>query len=107
MYGVILHTGSYLFHNGGVAFAFLGRQIETGEDTLLSGKMAAALTGAQSRGLIVTLKHFAANDQEQGRERLYTWVNEQALREIYLEPFEIGVKEGEALGIMSFFGSVK
>lgn len=70
-------------------------------------RMAAALTrGAQSRGLIVTLKHFAANDQEQGRERLYTWVNEQALREIYLEPFEIGVKEREALGIMSSFNRI-
>lgn len=85
-----------------------GRNFEYySEDPLLSGKMAAGVTrGAQSQGLIVTLKHFVANDQEQGRERLYTWLDEQAMREIYLEPFEIGVKEGNALGIMSSFNRI-
>ena len=85
-----------------------GRNFEYySEDPMLSGKMAAGVTrGAQSKGLIVTLKHFAVNDQEQGRERLYTWAGEQALREIYLEPFEIAVKEGNALGIMSSFNRI-
>ena len=76
------------------------------EDPLLSGKMSAAVTrGAQSKGLIVTVKHFDANDQETNRQSngLYTWLNEQSLREIYLEPFEISVKEGKAKGIMTAY----
>ncbi len=79
------------------------------EDPLISGKMSAAVTrGAQSKGLVVTVKHFAANEQETNRQSngLYTWLNEQALREIYLEPFEISVKEGGAKGIMSAYNRI-
>ena len=79
------------------------------EDPLLSGKMSAAvIRGAQSKGLIVTVKHFAANDQETNRQSngLYTWMNEQSLRELYLEPFEISVKEGKATGIMSAYNRI-
>lgn len=79
------------------------------EDPLLSGKMSAAvIRGAQSNGLIVTVKHFAANDQETNRQSngLYTWMNEQSLRELYLEPFEISVKEGKATGIMSAYNRI-
>ncbi len=79
------------------------------EDPLLSGRMSAAVTrGAQSEGIIVTVKHFAANEQETNRQSngLYTWLNEQSLREIYLEPFEITVKEGNAKGIMSAYNRI-
>ncbi len=79
------------------------------EDPLLSGRMSAAVTrGAQSKGIVVTVKHFAANEQETNRQSngLYTWLNEQSLREIYLEPFEISVKEGKAKGIMSAYNRI-
>ena len=79
------------------------------EDPLLSGRMSAAVTrGAQSKGIVVTVKHFAANEQETNRQSngLFTWLNEQSLREIYLEPFEISVKEGKARGIMSAYNRI-
>ncbi|MBQ2847684.1 MAG: glycoside hydrolase family 3 C-terminal domain-containing protein [Clostridia bacterium] len=79
------------------------------EDPLVSGRMSAAVTrGAQSKGLVVTVKHFAANEQETNRQSngLYTWLSEQSLREIYLEPFEISVKEGNAKGIMSAYNRI-
>lgn len=82
-----------------------GRNFEYySEDPLLSGKMAAAFTrGAQSENLLVTVKHFALNDQETARMGIHVWSNEQAIREIYCKPFEIAVKEGGAKGIMSAF----
>ncbi len=79
------------------------------EDPLLSGKMSAAvIKGVQSKGIVVTVKHFAANEQETNRQSngLYTWANEQSLRELYFEPFEISVKEGEAKGVMSAYNRI-
>lgn len=79
------------------------------EDPLLSGKMAAAvIRGAQSQNLVTVVKHFAANEQETKRmsNGLYTWSNEQALREIYLEAFEIAIKEGNAIGVMSAYNRI-
>lgn len=54
------------------------------------------------------IKHFAFNDQETDRDSngLITWLNEQAMREIYLKPFEIAVKEGGSTGIMSSFNRI-
>ena len=79
------------------------------EDPLISGRMSAAVTrGVQSKDIVVTVKHFAANEQETNRQSngLYTWLNEQSLREIYLEPFEISVKDGNAKGIMSAYNRI-
>ncbi len=79
------------------------------EDPVLSGKMSAAvIKGVQSKDIVVTVKHFAANEQETNRQSngLYTWANEQSLRELYLEPFEISVKEGKAKGVMSAYNRI-
>lgn len=76
------------------------------EDGLLSGKFAAnVIRGAAQKGVYCYVKHFAVNDQETDREYngILVWANEQAMREIYLKPFEIAVKEGNAKGMMSSF----
>lgn len=89
--------------------AFAGRNFEYySEDGLLSGKMAAAVTkGFQNHGGFVYIKHFALNDQETNRTLgVLTWSNEQAIREVYLKPFEIAVKEGGAKAVMSSFNSI-
>lgn len=89
---------------------FSGRNYEYySEDGLHSGKMAAAETqGIQSQGVTTYCKHFAVNDQESNRDSggVATWVNEQAMREIYIKPFEIAVKEGGTRGIMSSFNRI-
>lgn len=83
--------------------AFSGRNFEYySEDSFLSGQMGAATTkGATEKGLITFIKHFALNDQETRRAALLTFANEQAIREVYLAPFEESVVEGGALGIMA------
>lgn len=89
--------------------AFAGRNFEYySEDGLLSGKMAAAVTnGFQSKGGYVYIKHFALNDQETNRNNgVLTWANEQTVREVYLKPFELAVKEGGAGAVMSSFNSI-
>ena len=86
---------------------FSGRNYEYySEDGCHSGKMAAAeIQGIQSQGVTTYAKHFAVNDQETNRDfgGLATWVNEQAMREIYFKGFEIAVKQGGTRGIMSSF----
>lgn len=89
--------------------AFGGRNFEYySEDGLLGGKMAArALKGAEEHGVYGYIKHFALNDQESNRlNMLCTWSEEQAIREIYLKPFEIAVKEGGAKAVMSSFNYI-
>ena len=89
---------------------FGGRNFEYfSEDPYLSGFMAAAeIEGAQSKGLVTYMKHFALNEQETYREDngVASWATEQAIRELYLRPFEIAVKYGEASGIMSSFNRI-
>ncbi len=89
--------------------AFAGRNFEYySEDGLLSGKIAsAAVQGAEEYGVYAYIKHFALNDQETNRNSMIcTWSNEQAIREIYLKPFELAVKEGGADAVMSSFNYI-
>lgn len=86
-----------------------GRNFEYfSEDPVLSGKMAASMiNGAEDQGIIAFMKHFALNDQEtNARSGNLIWANEQAIREIYLKPFEITVKESSPLGAMSSFSII-
>ena len=82
---------------------YSGRNFEYySEDGFLSGKMAAkTVEGAQSKGVIVTVKHFALNDQECNRTGGAMFANEQSVRELYLQPFEIAVRDADALGMMA------
>lgn len=84
---------------------FDGRNFEYySEDPLLSGVMCQeTVQGASDNGLYCYVKHFAVNETENNRAQLYTWLNEQSLREVYLRPFEIAVKAGKANAIMSSF----
>lgn len=89
--------------------AFCGRNFEYySEDGVLSGMMAAnAVAGAKEHGVYSYLKHFVLNDQENNRANmLCTWANEQSIREIYLKPFELAVKDGGAQAIMSSYNYV-
>ena len=88
--------------------AYCGRNFEYySEDGFLSGKIAAAeISGIQSKGVYVYMKHFALNDSETKCRCISTWANEQSIREIYLKPFEMSVTEGGALGVMNSFARV-
>ena len=87
---------------------FDGRNYEYySEDGLLSGMLGAGtVRGAISQGLYCYIKHFVLNETENHRQGLYTWLTEQTLRETYLKPFEISVKEGGANGVMSSFNRI-
>ena len=89
--------------------AFAGRNFEYySEDGVLSGVMASnAIKGAQDHGVYAYMKHFALNDQEGNRTSMAaTWSNEQAIREIYLRPFEISVKDADCHAVMSSFNYI-
>ena len=82
-----------------------GRNFECySEDPLLSGKTAAAFVrGVQSQGVVTTVKHFAGNDAEFERHTINSVIDDRTLRELYLVPFELAVREGGALGIMTAY----
>lgn len=82
-----------------------GRNFECySEDPLLSGKTAAAFVrGVQSQGVVTTVKHFAGNDAEFERQTINSVIDARTLRELTLVPFELAVREGGALGIMTAY----
>lgn len=85
-----------------------GRNFEYfSEDPLLGGKMAAAQLNAMEKYKVTgTCKHFACNNQEFMRNYVDAVISERALREIYLKPFEIAVREGHARSIMTSYNPV-
>lgn len=89
---------------------FGGRNFEYySEDPFFTGKMAAAqIRGCRSKGVYCFAKHFALNEQETNRQSNgdISYATEQAMREIYLRPFEIAVKEGDCIGIMTSFNRI-
>lgn len=77
------------------------------EDAVLSGQLAANLIrGAKTNNLYCYIKHFAVSEAGQNPNNKNTWLTEQALREIYLKPFEIAVKDGGSNGVMSCFNRI-
>lgn len=116
LYGEVIaaemhNLGLHVFEAPGVNLArlpILGRNFEYfGEDPFLSGTMAVAETKAiQARGLIAMPKHYAANEQETNRMTIQETVDRQSLRELYLLPFEMAVKDGKIASIMCAYNYV-
>ena len=67
---------------------------------------AEVVRGAKNHGLYAYVKHFTLAEEGPNPRNVNTWLSEQAYREIYLRPFEIAVKEGKAVGIMSGFNNI-
>ncbi|MCQ3035156.1 MAG: glycoside hydrolase family 3 C-terminal domain-containing protein [Bacilli bacterium] len=84
---------------------FGGRNFEYySADPFLMGRIAALVVGAATdRGVYAYFKHFAVNDQEKNRESGISFVNEQALREIYLKSFQMVFEEGKSIGVMGSY----
>jgi len=82
-----------------------GRNFECySEDPLLSGRLAAGyVRGVQSKGVFATVKHFVGNDAEFERGTINSVIDERALRELYLLPFEMAIRDGGALGVMTAY----
>ncbi len=86
-----------------------GRNFEyLGEDPLLAGAIATAqVQGLQSQDVAASIKHFALNEQENQRMSINVEVDERALREIYLLPFEMCVRDGKALTVMGAYNKFR
>ena len=77
------------------------------EDGIMNYNVAANIVGAaREKGLIMNIKHCFLNNQESGRQRVATFCNEQAIREIYLRPFEGALTRGKGLGIMTSYNRI-
>lgn len=101
----------HVFEAPGVNMArlpILGRNFEYfGEDPYLTGIMGVAeVKAVQAKGLIGMPKHFVGNEQETNRQKIQETIDPQVLREIYLLPFEMTVKDGKAASIMCAYNSV-
>ena len=85
-----------------------GRNFEYfSEDPVISAKMASAIIrGANKQNLVTTIKHFALNEQETHRNGIFTWADEQAMREVYLKAFEEPIKEANPVGVMSAYNRI-
>ena len=85
-----------------------GRNFEGyGEDPYLAARMAVAyIKGVQSEGVIATVKHFAANNQEFERHRINAEVDERALQEIYFPAFKAAVQEAGVWSVMSAYNKL-
>ena len=86
--------------------AFSGRNLEYfSEDGMHSGLMGTVwVKASQANGVVTQLKHFFLNDEETNRGangRLATFAGEQAMREIYLKPFQLCIEDGGAMGTMN------
>ena len=84
---------------------FSGRNFEYySQDGVLAGRITAeVLSATGSRGVYSYIKHFFLNDQEQNRNNVTTWADEQTMREIYMKPFEYAVVSGGSCGVMTGF----
>jgi beta-glucosidase len=85
-----------------------GRGFESySEDPTLSGALAASVVnGVQSKGVAAAMKHFVCNDQEDERQAVSAVVSERALREIYLRPFQIAIRDASPWSLMTAYNRV-
>ena len=85
-----------------------GRNFEYfGEDPVLNGLVGSGyVQGVQSQGVAATIKHFVGNEQDYDRDHISSTIDERTLREIYLKPFEMAVKQGGAMCVMDAYNPV-
>ena len=77
------------------------------EDGVMNYYVSANIVGkARDKGLIMNIGHCFLNNQETGRQRLFTYANEQAIREIYLKPFEGALTKGHGLGLQTSYNRI-